>query len=126
MHSVFASPLKNFYIGLNLLAMKISRTNFICLFLIFGFTYLLLSILLLNQQPDALFATTSQANWQAIVSNILSPFKIILIGPLIPVINYIHQNPDTPPPFYILGFIIYWSLLAFVLYFIFSKAKVKK
>lgn len=103
--------------------MKISRINFVCLFLICGFIYFLITIVLLNQQPEVLFGSNTQEGWQATVSTILSPLKIILIGPLIPVINFLHQDPDTPPPFFILCFICYWTVLALIIHYFITKEK---
>ncbi|AOW10465.1 hypothetical protein [Flavobacterium gilvum] len=103
--------------------MKISRINFVCIFLIFGFAYLLGSILILDQMPEALFASELQESWQATVSTILCPIKIILIGPLIPVINFLHKDPDTPPLFFIVCFIVYWTILALAIYYFFNKEK---
>lgn len=97
-----------------------------CLFLIFGFAYLLGSILLLDQLPEALFGDDYQEGWQATISTILSPLKIILIGPLIPVINFLHKDPDTPPLFFIVGFIFYWIILALIIYYFFNKEKRSK
>lgn len=103
--------------------MKISRIKFVFLFLIFGFVFLIGTILLLDQPAESLLATESQVEWQAIVSNILSPIKIILIGPLLPFINFLHQDPDTPPPFFLIGFACYWTVLAIILHYLFGKIK---
>ena len=101
----------------------ISRIKFVLLFLIFAAAFLFLTNLLLGQSPESLFGSDSQAGWRSIVSNILSPIKIILIGPLLPFIKFLHQDPDTPPPFFLAGFILYWTILALIIYYIISKIK---
>jgi hypothetical protein len=103
--------------------MKTSRTKFVFFFLIFAFAFLFGTNALLDQAPESLAGSASQATWQSAVSAILSPVKIILIGPLLPFIKYLHQDPDTPPPFFLVGFAFYWTILAVILYYIFRKLK---
>jgi hypothetical protein len=103
--------------------MNISRIKFVFLFLIFAVAFLFGTNLLLDQPPESLFGTESQVAWKSIVSTILSPIKIILMGPLVPFINFLHQDPDTPPPFFLAGFALYWTLLALFLHYFISKRK---
>jgi hypothetical protein len=35
----------------------------------------------------------------------------------------LHRDPDTPPPFFLLGFALYWTLLALIIHFLVSKIK---
>ena len=60
----------------------ISRIKFVFLFLIFAFVFLFGTTLVLDQPPESFFGSESQAGWQSAMSTILSPIKIILIGPL--------------------------------------------
>ena len=106
--------------------MKISRIKFIALFVIFAFAFVHGTSLLLDQPPEALMGSETQQGWKATVSAILSPVKIILIGPLIPFIKLLKQDPDTPPPFFLAGFVAYWTLLALLLYFLIGKIKNRK
>lgn len=101
--------------------MKISRINFTFLFLILAFAYLFSTNWILDLPPDSLVGSQSQGIWKATISTILSPVKIILIGPLLPFISFLKQDPDTPPPFFLVGFAIYWTLLALFLHSLFSK-----
>lgn len=103
--------------------MKISRIAFILLFLLFAFAFLFGTNLLLDQPPESLFGWQGQGTFKATISTLLSPIKIILIGPLLPFIDFLKQDPDTPPPFYLVGFAAYWSLLAFCIHFSLSKLK---
>jgi hypothetical protein len=103
--------------------MKISRIKFVLLFLIFAFAFLLGTALLLNQPPESLLGSESQEGWKSAVSTILSPLKIILMGPLLPFIKFLHRDPDTPPPFFLAGFAFYWTILALVLYYLLNKIK---
>ena len=103
--------------------MNISRTKFVFLFLIFAFAFLFGTDLLLDQPPQSFVGTESQAAWKSTVSTILSPIKIILIGPLLPFIRFLHQDPDTPPPFFLMGFALYWTILALALHYLISRIK---
>jgi len=103
--------------------MNIQRIKFVFLFLIFAIAFLFGTTLLLDQPPESLLGSESQIAWKSIVSTILSPIKIILIGPLLPFINFLHQDPDTPPPFFLVGFAFYWIILALILHYVLSKIK---
>ena len=101
--------------------MKVSKMKFVILFLIFGFAFVFGTTGILNQPPESFFGSQSQAAWQSAVSTVLSPIKIVLLGPLLPVINFLHRDPDTPPPFFLVTFAFYWSILALVLHYFLSK-----
>ena len=103
--------------------MNISRIKFVIFFLIFAFAFLLGTTLLLDQPPESILGSGSQVAWKSAISTILSPVKIILIGPLLPFINFLHQDPDTPPPFFLIGFALYWTILALILHYLLRKIK---
>ena len=103
--------------------MKTPRVKFVFLFLIFAFVFLFGTDSLLDQPPGAFFGSASQLGWQAAISTILAPVKIVLIGPLLPFINFLHQDPDTPPPFFLVGFAFYWTILALIFHYFLSKIK---
>jgi len=103
--------------------MNISRLKFVLLFLIFAFAFLFGTDLLLDQPPQAFAGSASQAPWKSAVSTVLSPVKVVLIGPLLPFIKFLHQDPDTPPPFFLIGFACYWTILALILHFLLGKIK---
>jgi hypothetical protein len=106
--------------------MNISRVKFVLFFLIFALAFLFGTTSLLDQPPEAFLGSESQVPWKSTLSTILSPIKIILIGPLLPFIRFLHQDPDTPPPFFLIGFAIYWTMLALILYYLLSKLKHSK
>ena len=91
------------------------------LFLIFAFAFLFITTSLLDQPPEAFLGTEPKVDWKSTVATILSPVKIVLIGPLLPFINFLHQDPDTPPPFFLAGFAFYWTILALIIHYIFGK-----
>ncbi|TWI90916.1 hypothetical protein [Chitinophaga japonensis] len=103
--------------------MKTSRIKFVSIFLIFAFAFLFGTISLLDQPVESFLGSSSQTTWKAVVSTILSPVKVILIGPLLPFIKFLQQDPDTPPPFFLAGFAFYWTILALVLHYLLSKIK---
>jgi hypothetical protein len=103
--------------------MKISRTAFVLLFLTFAFAFVFSTILILNQPPLSFLGSESQGTWKSAVSTILSPIKIVLMGPLLPALKILHGDPDTPPPFFIVLFASYWSVLAVVLHYFLSKIR---
>jgi hypothetical protein len=97
--------------------MKISKTAFVILFLMFAFAFVFGTILILNQPPLSFLGSESQGTWKSAVSTALSPIKIVLLGPLLPALKILHGDPDTPPPFFIVLFASYWSVLALVLHY---------
>jgi hypothetical protein len=103
--------------------MKISKTKFVFLFLIFGFAFHFFTFKLLEQQPDTFLGSEPQAVWQSVISTIVSPVKIILNGPILPFIKWYLQAPDPPPPFLLIGFALYWTILALTLYYFLGKIK---
>ena len=103
--------------------MNIPRIKFVFFFLIFAFAFLFGTTELLDQPPESFLGSKSQVAWKSAVSTILSPIKIILIGPLLPFIKFLHQDPDTPPPFFLAGFAFYWAMLALIVHYLISKRK---
>lgn len=90
--------------------MKISRIKFVVLFLISGFTFLFLynTIIRLDVRGmpgsgAAFFGTDGLIGWRRIVAIVLYPIKVVLLGPMLPLINL----PDPPPPFVGLGVAFY-------------------
>lgn len=102
--------------------MRTTRKKFILVFLACGFALHFASKLLLNQAPDALWAAPDQAAWQQHVSTILGPLRVVLVGP----VNWVMQDPDPPPPFRVILFAFYWSLLALGLYYLVSAVSRKR
>ena len=100
--------------------MQTSRIKFVIFFLIGASVFLFATSLLLNQPPESLFESRS------VLSVILSPVKIILVGPLLPFIRFLHKDPDTPPPFFLAGFAFYWIILALILHYLLSKIIIRK
>ncbi len=112
--------------------MNISRTKFVIIFLVSAFAFLFISNSLLGSSGVRLFPSGggesflgmgSQIAWKNIGNMILLPIKIVLIGPMLPFIDFLRQEPDTPPPFFIIGFTFYWTILALVIYYFVGKLK---
>src|SRR5688500_4150876 len=99
------------------------RIKFVFLFLVFAFAFLFGSTELLHQPPESFFGSEAQTPWESKISTILSPIKIILIGPLLPFISFLHQDPDTPPPFFLIGFACYWTILALGIHYLLNRRK---
>lgn len=99
--------------------MRSTRKKFVLLFLAFGFAFHFVTKFLLNQPSEALWASPDQAAWQRHASTILSPIKIVLVAP----INWLQQDPDPPPPFRLILFAAYWSVLALGLHALLSRKK---
>jgi hypothetical protein len=109
--------------------MKIPRIKFVLFFLVLSFVFLFSITELLDQAPESFVGTESQGAWRSTISTILSPIKVALVGPVLPFIKFLHQDPDTPPPFFLAVFAGYWIILAVFLHFILTKirrAKPKK
>jgi hypothetical protein len=103
--------------------MNISRLKFVFFFMVFAFAFLFGTTSLLDQQPESFLGSATQAGWKSVTSTILSPIKIVLIGPLLPFIKFLRQDPDTPPPFFLIGFAVYWTMLALILHYFLGKIK---
>jgi hypothetical protein len=99
--------------------MRMSRKKFVLLFLACGFALHFATRILLNQAPDALWAAANQQAWQRSISTILSPIRVVLVGP----VSWLMQDPDPPPPFRIILFAAYWSLLALGIHYLLSRRK---
>ncbi len=112
--------------------MSISRKKFVLLFLICGFAFLFISTTLLGttgprgfpKPPDSVLRTGSDSGvaWKSTVSGIILPIKIVLIGPVSPLIEYMRQD-DPPPPFIGIIFAFYWTILALILHYLLGKIK---
>ncbi len=110
--------------------MNISRKKFVILFLISGFAFLFITTSLLGstgprgfpKSPDSLLLLESPIAWKRVVSTIIVPIKIVLIGPLLlPSINFLKEDP--PPPFIGIYFIFYWTILASIIHYLIGKLK---
>ncbi len=110
--------------------MNISRKKFVIFFIISGFAFLFITTSLLGttgprgfpKPPDLIVKTggDSPIVWKRTVSKIILPIKIILIGPLaLPQINFLKEDP--PPPFISVYLILYWSVLASIIYYLINK-----
>jgi len=101
--------------------MSISSTRFVILFLVCAFAFVFGTNWILNQPPESFLGSETQIAWKSTVSTILSPIKIVLIGLLLPFINFLHKDPDTPPPFFVALFAFYWCVLALLLHYSLTK-----
>ena len=99
--------------------MRLTRKKFVLLFLAVGYAFHFATKFLLNQSPEALWASSNQAAWQRYASMILSPIKVVLVAP----INWVQQDPDPPPPFRLILFAAYWSVLALGLHYLLSRRR---
>lgn len=113
--------------------MNISRIKFVIIFLISGFAFLFISNALFGTEArlfpahgESFLGVDSPVTWKSVGYTILLPIKIVLIGPLLPYIEFLRQEPDTPPPFFLIGFILYWSLLALGIHYILGRIKHQK
>ena len=109
--------------------MKISRINFVLLFIISAFAFQFISNSLLGSEVR-LFpvnggwfpGTGSPIAWKRTVAAIIYPVKIVLVGPLSPIFN----DPDPAPPVRALAYALYWTAMALVLYYLLSKIITRK
>jgi hypothetical protein len=99
--------------------MRSTRKKFVLLFLAFGYAFHFTTRLLLNQPSEALWASPNQEAWQRHISTVLSPIKVVLVGP----INWLQQDPDPPPPFRLILLTAYWSILALGLHRLLSRKR---
>ena len=110
--------------------MNISRTKFVILFLISAFAFMFISNALFGSEArvfswneKSFLGTDSPIAWKSAGYKILYPVKIVLIGPMIPFVNFVRQDPDPLPPFVAAAFALYWSILALVIHYLLGKIK---
>ncbi len=112
--------------------MDISRKKFVFSFILFGFVFLFVTSSLLGstgprgfpQSPDPILTTGSDSPiaWKRLVSTIIFPLKVVLIGPLaLPQVHFLKEDP--PPPFIGIYLVCYWTVLALVLHALFGWLK---
>lgn len=106
--------------------MKTSRKKFVSLFLVSGFAFLfvynvtILSVVQLLPESGASFlGSESLTGWRSTVSTILYPVKIVLAGPMVPLLSL----PDPPPPFLVIAFAVYWTILALIIHYLIGLIK---
>lgn len=111
--------------------MSISRKKFIILFIICGFVFLFIYNSVLGPEVRGMPRDWSNfllidpgTSWQSTVSTILLPVKMILVAPLMPYLTLL--NDDPPPPFIGFGFVVYWAILASVIYYLIAKIKERR
>jgi hypothetical protein len=97
--------------------MRMTRKKFVLLFLAFGYAFDFATRFLLNQAPRPSWASPDQEAWQRYASTILSPLKLVLVAP----IDWLQQDPDPPPPFRLILFAAYWSVLALGIHYLLQR-----
>ena len=111
--------------------MKISRTKFVILFLVSAFAFQFITNALLGSEVglfpgkgESFLGTGSPIAWKSTVSTILLPVKIVLIGPLLPFVEFLTRpESDPPPPFFVIGFAFYWTILALAIHYLLGKIR---
>jgi len=95
--------------------MKTSRKKFVSFFLISGFVFLFVynvtvrsAVRLIPESGPSFLGAESLTGWKSTASTVLYPVKIVLAGPMVPLLNL----PDPPPPFLVIAFAFYWTILA--------------
>ncbi|ETZ24890.1 hypothetical protein [Pedobacter sp. V48] len=97
--------------------MKISRTRFVVIFLVSAFAFIIITNLLLQPVNGEWFpGTDSSIAWKRTLATIIYPVKVVLVGPLAPILN----DPDPAPPIRMLACALYWTVIALVLHFLLS------
>lgn len=106
--------------------MKISRKNFVIIFLISAFAFQFISnsvlgpeVRLFPRNGEWYPGVGSPIAWKNIVGSIIYPVKYILVGPL----SFLAQDPDPAPPVLLIAFAIYWAVIALALYYLYYLLK---
>ncbi|MBA4851280.1 hypothetical protein [Emticicia sp. BO119] len=104
--------------------MKISTTRFIIYFVVSALVFQFVSNSLLGKEVrlfpmngDIFPGAASPITWKSIVSTIIFPIKYILLRPL----SFLFELQDPPPPFLLFAFVLYWTAIAFVIYYLLNK-----
>lgn len=108
--------------------MKTSRKKFVLLFLAAGFAFFFIYnvvvrsvVRVIPDTADSFLGNESLDGWRNVVATILYPVKILLAGPLAPVLDW----PDSPPPFQVIIFAVYWTILALVTHYVINTLTAK-
>src|SRR4051812_16313611 len=109
--------------------MKISRTKFVSIFLVSAFVFQFISNSILGTEVR-LFPVNgewfpgsgSPVAWKNTLAAILWPIKIVFIGPL----SSLFTDPDPAPPILVFAFALYWTAIALILHYLFSKISIRK
>jgi hypothetical protein len=103
--------------------MKISKTKFVLAFLVSAFAFQITTNLLLQPVNGEWFpGTNSPIAWKRTLATVIYPVKLVLVGPLAPVLN----DPDPAPPIRALACALYWTVSALVLYSLLRKLASRK
>ena len=109
--------------------MKVSRTKFIIVFLVSAFAFQFISNSLLGpevrlfpENGEFFPGVDSPVGWKSTLATILYPVKVVLIGPF----SSLFKGPDPAPPVLVIAFAFYWTVIALVLYYLFSKMIIRK
>lgn len=109
--------------------MKISRARFVTIFLFLAFAFQFVSNSLLGDEirlfpgdGEWFPGAESPIGWKNTLATILYPVKFILIGPL----SFLAQDPDPAPPVLVVAFATYWTAIALVIHYLFSKIIIRK
>ena len=109
--------------------MHLSRKKFVLLFIVSGFVFLFTTTSLLGstgprgfpQYPDSFLLLESPVAWKSAVSTVIAPIKVVLIGPLLLSTDFLRDDP--PPPFIGIYLLLYWTILASLLHYLYCKLK---
>ena len=109
--------------------MEISRTKFVIAFVLSAFAFQFISNSLLGpevglfpENGDFFPGADSPMAWKSTLATILYPVKIALTWPL----SSFFKGPDPAPPILVIAFASYWTAMALVLHFLFSKIITRK
>lgn len=112
--------------------MKISKITFVMLFVVSGFAFQFFTTSLLGstgirgspKYPDTFLSTATPIAWKQTIFRIILPLKVILTGPVaFSGVNFLKEDP--PPPFVAGYFLVYWSILALIIYVVANRFKEK-
>lgn len=112
-------------------SMNMPRKHFVILFVISASAFQFVSNSLLGSEVRLFPASNSESflmpdspvAWKRAVSTILLPVKVVLLGPLLPFLDVLRQDPDPPPPFLAIAFAVYWSILASLVHRLLGKLR---
>jgi hypothetical protein len=99
--------------------MRLTRKRFVLSFLASGYALHFVTKFVLDQPPEALWASPNQGIWQKYASTLLSPLSIVMFGP----VTWLQQDPDPPPPFRLILLAAYWSILALGIHHLLSRRR---
>lgn len=80
------------------------------------------NLILVPVNGDWFAGANSPIAWKHTMAAVIYPIKVLLVGPLSVVLN----DPDPAPPIRVIACVIYWTIIALAIHYIFDNVIQRK